>query len=177
MMFKLARLLILCLWLTACQSTPPARQDWADFLNRIDRMDTQQLQLARSALVSQFEVQPTDLNRLRAGYALSRPDAAPEQLAQSRKILAEMHADSELAPMRDVLDREIQKSIELQGAESQVLELQAQLSELRAQLDELQVQQFVLQAQQVELQAQLEALKSIEEEMVESQQQADEIHR
>lgn len=170
MMFKLARLLILCLWLTACQSTPPARQDWADFLNRIDRMDTQQLQLARSALVSQFEVQPTDLNRLRAGYALSRPDAAPEQLAQSRKILAEMHADSELAPMRDVLDREIQKSIELQGAESQVLELQAQLSELRAQLDELQVQQFVLQAQ-------LEALKSIEEEMVESQQQADEIHR
>ena len=63
--------------------------------------------------------------------------------------------------MRELLDREIEKSIEVQGAESQVLELQAQLSGLRAQLGELQ--------------AQLDALKSIEEDMVESQQQADEI--
>lgn len=162
-MLKLARLLILCLWLAACQSTPPARQNWADFLNRIDRMDTQQLQLARDALKSQYAVQPTDLNRLWAGYALSRPDASPEQLAQSRKILAEIHADSELAPLRDVLDREIEKSIELQNAESRVLELQAQLSELRAQLGKLR--------------AQLDALKSIEEEMVKSQQQADEMQR
>jgi hypothetical protein len=163
MMLKLARLLTPCLWLAACQSTPPATPDWAEFLARIDRMDAQQVQLARDALMSQYWVHPADTNRLRVGYALSRPGAFPEQLAQSRKILAEIRADSELAPMRDILDREIEKSIELQGAESRVLELQAQLSELRAQLGELQ--------------AQLAALKSIEEAMVESQQQADEIHQ
>lgn len=163
MMPKWTRLLIPCLWLAACQSTPPARQDWADFLDRIDGMDAQQLQLARDALVNQFELQPTDSNRLRVGYALSRPGAPSEQLARSRAILAEIPPGSDLAPMRDVLDREIAKSIEVQEAESRVLELQAQLGDLRAQLGELQ--------------AQMDALKSIEEEMVESQQQADEIQR
>lgn len=169
MMLQLARLLIPCLWLAACQSMPPAKQDWADFLNRIDRMDMQQLQLARDALMSQYEVQPTDSNRLRAGYALSRPGSSPEQLARGRAILGEIPSSSELAPMRDLLEREIVMSIEVQGAESRVLELQAQLSEQQAQLGELR-------ARLGELQAQLDALKSIEEEMVESQQQADEIH-
>ena len=160
-MLKLALLLICCLWLAACQSTPPPTQDWADFLGRIDRMDAQQLQLARDALTHQYEIQPTDSNCLRAGYALSRPGASLEQLARGREILAEIPPGSDLAPMRELLDREIERSIEVQGAESQVLELQAQLSGLRTQLGELQ--------------AQLDALKSIEEDMVESQQQADEI--
>jgi hypothetical protein len=162
MMLQLARLLILCLCLAACQSTPPATQDWTEFLGRIDRMDAQQLQLARAALVSQYELHPTDANRLRAGYALSRPGASPEQLAQSREILAEIPPGSELAPMRDLLDRAIAQSIAVQGAESRALELQAQLSELEAKLGELQ--------------SQLDALKSIEEEMVESRQQTDEMH-
>lgn len=161
MMLQLARLLIVCLWLAACQSTPPATQDWADFLGRIDRMDAQQLQLAGDALMSQYEVHPTDSNRLRAGYALSRPGASPEQLTQSREMLAEIPPGSDLAPMRDLLDREIDTSIEMQGAESRVLELQAQLSALQAKLGELQ--------------SQLDTLKSIEEEMVESLQQADEM--
>jgi hypothetical protein len=163
MMPKWTRLLIPCLWLAACQGTPPARPDWADFLHRIDGMDAQQLELARDALMEQYAIHPTDSNRLRAGYALSRPGASPEQLARGRAILAEIPPGSDLAPMRDVLDREIGKSIEVQDAESRVLELQAQLGELRAQLGELQ--------------AQMDALKSIEEEMVESQQQADEIQQ
>jgi uncharacterized coiled-coil DUF342 family protein len=120
--------------------------------------------------MDQYEMQPTDSNRLRAGYALSRPGASPVQLARGREILAEIPPGSDLAPMRELLDREIEKSIEVQGAESRVLELQAQLSELRAQLGELQ-------GQLDELQGQLDALKSIEEEMVESQQQADEINQ
>jgi hypothetical protein len=124
-------------------------------------MDAQQLQLARDALMSQYEVHPTDSNRLRAGYALSRQGASPEQLTQSREILAEIPPGGDLAPMRDLLDREIEKSIEVQGAESRVLELQAQLNELKVKLGELH--------------SQLDALKSIEEEMVESRQQADEM--
>jgi hypothetical protein len=113
--------------------------------------------------MKQYIAQPTDVNRLRAAYAMSRPDASLEQLAQSRVLLAEIAAGSELAPMRDLLDAEIRQSMAVQEAQLRVLELQAQLEHLQARLGELQ--------------AQLDALKSIEEEMVESQQQTDEMHR
>ena len=156
-------MLIPCLWLAACQATPPAAPDWAGFLDQVDRMDAQQLQLARAAAMRQYLVQPTDANRLRAGYLLSRPEASQEQLAQSRELLAEIAADGELAPMRGLLDAEIRRAMELQAAQSRVLELQAQLEDRQARLGELQ--------------AQLDALKAIEEEMVESQQQADEVDR
>jgi hypothetical protein len=154
-------MLIPCLWLAACQATPPAAPDWAGFLDQVDRMDAQQLQLARAAAMRQYLVQPTDANRLRAGYLLSRPEASQEQLAQSRELLAEIAADGELAPMRALLDAEIRRAMELQAAQGRVLELQAQLEDRQARLGELQ--------------AQLDALKAIEEEMVESQQQADEV--
>jgi hypothetical protein len=160
-MKKLARLLIPCLWLAACQATPPEAPDWAGFLDWVDRMDAQQLQLARAAAMQQYSAQPTDANRLRAGYLLSRPEASREQLAQSRELLAGIAADGELAPMRGLLDAEIRRAMELQAAQSRVLELRAQLGDRQARLDELQ--------------AQLNALKAIEEEMVESQQQADEM--
>ena len=130
-------MLIPCVWLAACQATPPEAPDWAGFLDQVDRMDAQQLQLARAAAMRQYSAQPTDANRLRAGYLLSRPEASQEQLAQSRELLAEIAADGELAPMRGLLDAEIRRAMELQ--------------------------------------AQLNALKAIEEEMVESQQQADEM--
>jgi hypothetical protein len=154
-------MLIPCLWLAACQATPPAAPDWTGFLDQVDRMDAQQLQLARAAAMRQYLVQPTDANRLRAGYLLSRPEASQEQLAQSRELLAEIAADGELAPMRALLDAEIRRAMELQAAQGRVLELQAQLEDRQARLGELQ--------------AQLDALKAIEEEMVESQQQADEV--
>jgi hypothetical protein len=64
--------------------------------------------------------------------------------------------------MRDLLDAEIRQSMELQEAELSGLELQAQLEHLQARLGELQTQ--------------LNALKAIEKEMIESQQQADELH-
>jgi hypothetical protein len=125
-------------------------------------MDAQQLQLARAAAMRQYSVQPTEANRLRAGYLLSRPAASLEQLAQSREILAEISTDSELAPLCGLLDAEIRRAMELQEAQGRVLELRAQLENLQARLGELQTQ--------------LNALKAIEEEMVESQQQADEMH-
>jgi hypothetical protein len=162
-MMKLAWLLVPCVWLAACQSTPPTTPDWAGFMDQVDRMDAQQLRYAREAAMKQCIVRPTDVNRLRAAYAMSRPDASPEQLAQSRDLLAEIAAASDLAPMRDLLDAEIRQYLAVQEAQLRVLELQAQLEELQARFRELQMQ--------------LNALKSIEEEMVESQQQADEMHR
>ncbi|MCU0988123.1 MAG: hypothetical protein MUE63_00655 [Xanthomonadales bacterium] len=162
-MMKPARLLIPCLWLAACQTAPPETPDWAGFLGQVDRMDAQQLQMARETAMRQYVVQPTDVNRLRAAYAVSRPGASLEQLAQSRDLLAEIAAASDLAPMRDLLDAEIRQSMAVQEAQGRVLELQAQRDDLQARLGELQTQ--------------LDALKSIEKEMVESQQQADEMRR
>jgi hypothetical protein len=160
-MARAARLLIPCLWLAACQSTPPETQDWAEFLGQVERMDVQQLQFAREAAMSQYIVQATDSSRLRVAYVLSRPKASLEQLARSREILAEISAGSDLAAMRDLLDAEIQQSMEVQEAELRTLELQARLEDLQAELGELQTQ--------------LDALKAIEEEMVESQEQTDEL--
>jgi len=160
-MMQAARLLIPCLCLAACQSMPPETPDWAGFLDLVERMDEQQLRLARESALKQYSVHPTDANRLRAGYALSRPVASLEQLAQGREILAEISAGSDLAAMRDLLDAEIRQSMALQEAEFQALELQAQLENLQARLGELQTQ--------------LNALKAIEKEMTESQQQADEM--
>ena len=168
-MMQAARLLIPCLWLAACQSAPPETPDWAGFLDLVERMDDQQLRLARESALRQYRVHPTDANRLRAGYALSRPIASLEQLAQSRELLAEIPAGSELAPMRDLLDAEIRQSMALQEAEVRALELQAQLENLQARLEELQ-------ARLGELQTQLNSLKAIEKEMIESQEQADEMH-
>jgi uncharacterized protein YlxW (UPF0749 family) len=71
--------------------------------------------------------------------------------------------------MRDLLDAEIRQSMALQEAELRTLELQAQLENLQARLADLQ-------ARLGELQTQLNALKAIEKEMTESQQQADEEH-
>jgi chromosome segregation ATPase len=168
-MMQAARLLIPCLWLAACQSTPPKTPDWAGFLDLVERMDEQQLRLARESALRQYSVHPTDANRLRAGYALSRPVASLEQLAQGREILAEISVGSDLAAMRDLLDAEIRQSMALQEAELRTLELQAQLENLQARLADLQ-------ARLGELQTQLNALKAIEKEMTESQQQADEEH-
>jgi tryptophan 2,3-dioxygenase len=168
-MMQAARLLIPCLWLAACQSTPPETPDWAGFLDLVERMDEQQLRLARESALKQYSVHPTDANRLRAGYALSRPVASLEQLAQALEILAEISAGSDLAAMRDLLDGEIRQSMALQEAEFRALELQAQLAKLRARLEDLQTRL-------AELQTQLNALKAIEKEMNQSQQQADEMH-
>jgi hypothetical protein len=167
-MKRLARQLIPCLWLAACQSTPPESQNWTEFLGQVGQMDAQQLQLAREAALRQYSIEATDANRLRAGYVLSRPDASLEQLAQSREILAGISAGSDLAAMRDLLDAEIRQSIHLREAELRALELQAQLEAVQARLE-------ALQARFGELQKQLNALKSIEKEMIESQQQADEM--
>jgi hypothetical protein len=161
-MMQAARWLVPCLWLAACQNTPPPETpDWAGFLDRVERMDEQQLQFAREAALQQYSVQPTDANRLRAAYLLSRPAAAPEQLAQGLEILAEIPAGSDLAAMRDLLGAEIRQSMKLRAAELRSLELQAQLEGLQARLGELQ--------------ARLNALKAIEQEMTENQQQADEM--
>lgn len=160
-MMKPLRLLLSCLLLTACHGTPPQREqeDWTEFMRRVGKMDAPQLALAREDAMQRLALQPTDVNRLRAGYLLSRPSASLEQLAQSLEVMAGVSDRSELSPLREVLSGEIRQSMELQKAEMGRLELQTQLDRLKTRLGELQ--------------AQLDALKAIEQEMIESQQSSD----
>lgn len=156
------RLLIPCLWLAACQSMPPQPEGWADFLGRVDRMDAAQLDLARQSAIGDYALHPTDANRLRLAYLLSRPEATPDRLAQSEEMLGGIPAGSELAPMRDLLRGEIRKSLEIQEAELRAQELEAQLADQKRRVSELQTQ--------------LDALKEIEQEMADSQHSAEDMH-
>lgn len=164
-MTKMARLLIPCLFIAACQGMPPQTQTqtwtWTEFLDEVGSMDAQQLALARESAVQQNLAQPSDSNRLKAGYVLSRVPASPQQLKESAAILTQIPASSELAPMRDLLMGEISRYMEVQDAESRTLQLRAEVEEVQAQLGVLQEQ--------------LAALKKIEAEMVESQEETDEM--
>jgi hypothetical protein len=55
-----------------------------------------------------------------------------QQLTRGREVLAEIEVDSENAPLRDMLDRELALLMDLQSAQGRVLELQAQLEALKA---------------------------------------------
>ena len=190
-MKKLALLSILCLVLAGCQVAPqrpeipsqteslpqpgtqplPQRPKSTElprqtealgkYIGEVGRMSPEQLLVARESAMRQHANEPSDATRLRAGYALSRAPATAQQLARSRELLAGISPDSELAPMRDLLDGEILKFIEVQEAE-------AQTRELRAEFDDLQVRFAMLQEQ-------LDALKKIETEIVESQEETEEM--
>ena len=162
-MTRPVRLLIPCLWLAACQSVPPQPEGWADFLGRVDRMDASQLDLARQTAIGDYALHPTDANRLRAAYLLSRPEASTDRLAQSQEMLGGIADGSDLAPMRDLLRGEIRKSLEVQVTVQRAQELEAQLAELKRRVSELQTQ--------------LDALKNIEQEMADSQHSAEDIRQ
>lgn len=145
-MIRASQLLLACLWLTGCQATPPEKTDWFAYTDRIDGMDPAAVRAQRESMMRQYEFEADDETRMRLGYVLSRPDPSLQQLAQGREILAEISDASDLAPLRDLLDREIALLIEIQQQRGQILELQAQL----------------------------EALKAIEAEMIESRQSMEE---
>jgi ATP-dependent Lon protease len=181
-MMKLLLLVLFCPILVACQvavtelrpdapqEPPPDALPLASFMVQFEQINPEQLLLMRESLLQQYQAQPDDWHRWQAAYALSRTPASPEQLAQSREILAGIPAGNRLAPMRDLLDGEIRKFMEFQQAASGKLELQAQNVELQARLTALNEQLDALQEQ-------VDAVKEIEEEMEETQQLADEVPR
>lgn len=132
-------------------------------MDEVGHMDAQQLLLARESAMRQYATQPDDTNRLKAAYVLSRTPASPRQLEECKAILAEISASSELAPMRDLLDGEVNKFMEVQAVEARTLELREEFDALQAEL--------------VVLREQLDALKKIETEMVESQEETDEMEQ
>lgn len=175
-MMRGAGLLAACVWLVGCQVAPPPEDtDWSQWRVRVDGMDAVTLRHEREQAMQQYSADPANRNRLRAGYALSRPDVSLAQLEQSRHILAQISADSELAPYRDLLDKEIELRMRLQRSQLRMQELQLEVERLTAESGELELRIEGLLSRIRALETQLEALKSIEEEMVETQQKTDDM--
>ena len=163
MMMNLARLLLLASLLAGCQTMRsalvPLRVKWSDYVNAVEQMPPGQLQEARTAELERCLAEPDDWNRMRAAYVLSRPGASGEQLSRSRELLAEVSGDSELSPMRNLLDEEVQRTQELRVAQARSGEFQDRVRKLETELKELRLK--------------MDALMKIEQKMVESQEQSD----
>lgn len=156
--------LLVCLLLMGCHMLPPKQQpsepgpviaqpseteEWVAYTRRVENWDPARIPDHRDEALRAYNRRPDDFNRMRLGYLLSRPAPSMQQLAQSREILAEISNTSELAPLRDLLDREIALLMQIKRDRGRILELEAHL----------------------------EALKAIEEEMVESRESMEEGER
>jgi hypothetical protein len=172
-----AVVLAVVLCLAGCQAAPPKQPDWADWIARVDAMDAATLGAAQDEALHEFTSDPVDRNRLRAGYALSRPGASLAQLEQAREITAPIPADSDLAAYRELLDHEIRLRMELRRTQLRLTEEQLEVERLQARTGELERRIEGLLNQVRNLQTQLETLKAIEEDMVETQQRSDEVQR
>ena len=166
-MIKPIRILMPCLILAGCQTLPfgqpAALPSWAEYARSIDAMDSAARASAADAAMESYRANPSDQNRLRAAYVLSRKGAKAAQLARSREILAEIPADSELSPLRDLLDTSISESQAAAAAGARERKLAADRDRLQAELTEVREQ--------------LEALKNIEQDIVKSQQKADDLRQ
>lgn len=125
-------LLLVCLCVAGCKTVPPPpTEGLVEFTHHYDSLKGADARAEREAESQRYVSDPDDATRWRLAYAMSHPEASLQQLARSRVILAEIPAQSDVAPLRDLLDREIQLLIELQESKAQALELQAQLDALK----------------------------------------------
>jgi hypothetical protein len=124
--------LLLCALLAGCVGSSLRPAPWPDYAGQLDLANPAAVQAARESAQQQYAASPDDETRLRLAYLLSRPDPSMQQLLRGREVLAEIEADSDHAPLRDMLDRELALLMDLQRARGRVLELQAQLEALKA---------------------------------------------
>lgn len=123
---------LICVLLAGCVGSPSRTPLWQDIMGQLDPNNSAAFQAARESALQQYEESPDDKARLRLAYLLSRPNPSMQQLSRGREVLAEIEADSENAPLRGMLDRELALLMDLQRAQGRVLELQAQLEALKA---------------------------------------------
>lgn len=126
--------LVLCLalCLSACQSILPRMNHWAAYTRAYDGLDsTQEREAAREQALNRYQSAPDDPARLRLAYVLSRPSAPLPQLERSRVILAEIPPASAYAPLRDLLDGELEALVELRRIQGHTDELEARLEALK----------------------------------------------
>lgn len=181
-------LIVLFLLLGGCAvAEPPPGTPPAPFVNGIDHLGPDELLAARDEALERFASDPSDENRLRLSYILSRPDSPCQDLVTSRALLEQIPADSAVAPLRDSLKREIALLAELKQTRRDVAEQQARLEAVQEDLEESRrLQQELqstrrrldsLQSEFADLRAQLAQMKSIETDLAGKRSNLDEEER
>jgi len=155
--------LLVCLVLVGCQALREPSPSWTEYCHKLNAMGPAELQQARAMALDEYLADPDDWKRLRAGYALSRSDASQKQLNQSLEILSEIPDESAAAPVRDLLVEIVQRTQDLHQSQAHFQNSQKQVRNLNSELAQARTR--------------LDALKVIEQEMVDSQKQADDLQR
>lgn len=170
-------LIVLFLLLAGCAVTepPPADVPRASFVEGIDQLAPEEFLAARNEALERYARDPSDANRLRLSYILSRPNSPTQDLVTSRALLEEISAQSEVALLRDSMQREIELLAELKKARQDVAEQQARLEavqqdlekseRLKSELQSTRNRLDALQGEFADLRAQLAQLKSIEADL------------
>ncbi|MGH8222985.1 MAG: hypothetical protein ACREQZ_08425 [Woeseiaceae bacterium] len=163
------------LLLGACVSAPGNIADWNPYVGGIDALSDREFAAVLDEAKEKYLAGPNDEIRVRLGYLLSRPDRPAQDIGESRRVLAEIDPDSAYAPLRDLLQREVELLSELGSAGRETSNLSAQVAMLEADIAEQHTRLVALQSRIAELQTQLEALKSIETKITEDQKAIDEL--
>lgn len=119
------------LLLPGCNTLPFRQDGWGQYMARVDRMNPDQLQMERAALLHKYQSRPDDQVRLRLSYVLSRDEPSLPRLKRARRILAEVDTHGDSATIRNLLDRQLALSMSLQKAQGQILQLKTQLEKLK----------------------------------------------
>ncbi|MCH9695222.1 MAG: hypothetical protein K0U72_12000 [Gammaproteobacteria bacterium] len=119
-------------------------QQWMRQLIRIETLFGLELAGERDRLLVQHREHPTDGSRLALAYLLSRPQVLVHDMDRSRELLAEIDAGGAYAPVRDLLLREF-------AMVEEIAELQTQTSHLESQLEALKAIEADLSDNQQEL--------------------------
>lgn len=109
----------------------PSLADWVAFVDRVDRLDAAGLVDEYTITTERLGDLPRDADRLRLSYLLSRPELPMRDVARSETLLAQISSESDYAPYRDLMIRELAMANELRAAQKSAQELRTQLEALK----------------------------------------------
>ena len=105
---------------------------WVEFASELEPLNSSELLAKRNNLRASYAQAPNNEQRMRLAYLLSRPNPATQNFAKSLALLAELEPNSHFAPLRNMIQREITLSKQLNATRQKLQELQNQLNTLKA---------------------------------------------
>lgn len=174
--------LVVILFLTGCSAWRAPGTDWGSLVTGAEGLNAEALVAERDRAVQAYSTAPTDETRLHLAYLLSRPGTAVQDLEASQELLNEIPPASPYAPVRDLLRREVGLVAQLEAARrvsrlqaSRLDAVEADLADrdrLSADLERTREECRMLRAQLQEAHRQLGALKAIDSDLAEGDEEA-----
>lgn len=107
-------------------------QAWLGFAAGANALTPAELATRRRSAGERFRHTANADDRLRFAYLLSRPAPTGQNLDRSRELLLALPAQHRYAPLRDLILRELDLTVNLSSARNKVRAQQAQLEALKA---------------------------------------------